>query len=703
MAKKGYYTVIVGTQPGVYADWIQAGPTVSEISGALHRKYKTPREAWEAFDRAAREGKVRAIEADPPDAFGGPAPVPDYHLQRDSHQNAPCHQDAPPTSVGSTHHSATRPRRRNPGSRSRNTSSPVSAPNADLVTSIGVGPLRRPTHEYDGNSRQPLRTMPDYVDSSGSFSSLSSPSRPAGRSQVHEHVELPSNKFRWLDENWQNGEQGRTTRESPRSSRSGHLTHGVSGDSQGEDVSGTAARTHRQLTDPFPASTARTRIGEGQKSRSRVFNFLYGLRRSQDQRGDNSKRRASLQSVDTFLDSSDGMQRVQSSHNQLQTRAAPILSRPSSACSHISLVSSTESTLSFEVDLTQSKEPENLASPTPPPTSCGDFFTPSSLAEDIVYRPSTPSKDDLNDGDRGVVPSRRASSSQSGNRESARGTLSPLEDVHSQFDHPNAGDDILLSLTQPLSPQLAASTFTTPTHFRTQNIRRSPEDPSASSPRDVWPTSPLSHYSFELSATPASSGLGLLTGVASPHRQPLPQSPAVQTFSASPVNRSARSTDAESPMRNTESSRNVPEQAHASSPHLSTATPEDAQSVRTRPIDCGSISHHSVPLPPSPFSSASNSSARLQVQPGHRRNPRRSLYPSLASADPELLSPSGLDGVFGLPTPGFSPIQTPALIRSPSMDPRSPVPSQMRIPGDIMGTIFFGRPTPPTNNTQMIP
>ena len=65
-----------------------------------------------------------------------------------------------------------------------------------------------------------------------------------------------------------------------------------------------------------------------------------------------------------------------------------------------------------------------------------------------------------------------------------------------------------------------------------------------------------------------------------------------------------------------------------------------------------------------------------------------SLYPPLASEDPELLSPSGLNLALGLPTPGLSPIQTQALIRSPSMDPRSPVPSQMRIPGDIIGLLL---------------
>ena len=632
---------------------------------------------------------MRAIEVDPqPDDFGGPAPisaatslsiVPGCHLQRGSYQNAQCHQNAPPESVGSTGHSATRPvrqasqlyrtansttndvawqRRRKPRNPSRNTSSPVSSHNIDLVTSIGVGPLRRTTSEYDGNSPQPLRVISGYVDSAGSLSSLSSPSRPSGPSRVREHVESPNSS--WQGENWQNNELD--TAALPGSPR----------------ASGRA--------------TQHGKAGEGQKSQNCVFNFLSGLRRSQSQDDHDDRRRASLQSVDTFLDSSDNMQRIQSSHTQLRTGAeshsslgAPNLSRPSSACSHISIASSIEtfkSTLSFEVELAESEEPENVASPPPPNTK---VFASSSLAEDIVYRPSALSQDDRHEGDEDHVLPERASSNQSGNRGSARGVLSSMKHLHSQFDHPNTGDDTLLPLPRPLSPQPAGSANPTPTHVRTRNIRRSLADPSASSPPEVWLTSPASHYSFEFEFSPTTSGLGLLTGAASPRRQPLPQSPATQTFLASPVNRSVRSTDAQSPIRNTESLSNAPQQPHAPSPHLSTATPEDRQSVRIRPI--GFLSPHNVPLPPSPTSSASNSSARMQVQPGHRRSPRASLYPSLASEDPELLSPSGLDVVFGLPTPGLSPIQTPALIRSPFMDPRSPVPSQMRIPGDIMGLL----------------
>ena len=561
--------------------------------------------------------------------------------------------------------------------------------------------------EYRGNSGQPLHTMLGYADSSRSPSTLSSPSRPAGRSQVYEHADFPGREFSsWQGKNRQNNEQGTvalpgsqgvhstaaqhgeaeatdtSTNSAPlRSGQTGHLTYRFPGQSQVEDTSETATRKHRRLLDP-----ARAPIGKGQNS---VINFLSGLGRARSQGDDSDRRRPSHYS--------DGIQRSQSSHTRLQTReeshsslGAPVLSRPSSACSHISLTSSIEtirSTLSFDVDLTQadaSEEPENAGSTSPPvPTS--PFVASSSLVgvEEIVYGPSTPSQDDLNEGDREVdVPSgeqRHASSSQSGNRGSARGAQTTVEHMHSQFDQ---GDDTLspLPLPQPLSPLLVASTLPTPTHFWTQNIRQSPTDAVVSSPREVWTTSPPSHFSFEMSSSTAS-GLGLLTDVASPRLHPLPQSPAAQTFSESPVDRSVRSTDAQSPTRDTESSRDSPQHDNASSLYLSA---EDTSSIGTRPIDCGSRSHHNVPLPPSPVSSVANSIIRLQFQPAHRHSPRRSLYPSLAGEDAEPLSPSGL---FGLPTPGLSPMQAPAVIRSPAMDPRSPVPSQMRIPGDIMGLL----------------
>ncbi len=201
----------------------QAAPTVIGISGAVHKKYKTHGEAWEAFNKAGREGKVRAIQVDPqPGDFGEPAPisaatflsvVPDNHRQWDFHQDEQYLQSASPAcaagsptrhpaippmrrtsqrdrTANSTTNDVTWPIRREPGAASRNTSSPVSAHNFDLGNSIGAGPLRRATSEYHGNSGQPLRTM----SGSGSPSPFSSPSsRPVGRSRVYEHADRTKN------------------------------------------------------------------------------------------------------------------------------------------------------------------------------------------------------------------------------------------------------------------------------------------------------------------------------------------------------------------------------------------------------------------------------------------------------------------------------------------------------------------------------
>jgi hypothetical protein len=476
--------------------------------------------------------------------------------------------------------------------------------------------------EYDGYSRQPLRTTLGYVDSSGSSSSSPSSSKPAGRIQAREHVELSSSS--WQNKDRQNNERGTAVLSgSPRPSRT--ATQHVKGELRGEDVSWTAAGTYKQSMDQFPVSDAQTTIWEGQKNRNRVFNFLSGSRRARGQGDDNGRRRASLQRVVAFLDSSGVMQSVQSSRPQLQTRA-------------------------------ESHSPPGVST-LPCPSSTHSRISSASSIETI----------------------KSTSSSRPGNRRSPRDTLSSMEHMHPQITHANTGDGTHFPSPQPLPSQAAASAFQTPTHIRTQNIGgQNPSDHAASSPREVWPTSPPSHYSFD--------GLGLLTSVASPCRQPLPLSPAAQSFPTSPVNRLARNTDVQSPIRNTKSSPNGPEQAQASSPHQSVATPEDAQSDRTRPTNRGSLSHH-VSLPLSPASSASNSSTRLQVQPGHRRTPRMSLYPSLVSEDSKPLSSYGLNVVFGLPTPGLSPIQTLALIRSPFMDPHSLVPSQMQIPGDIVGLL----------------
>ncbi|KAH9978707.1 hypothetical protein BGW80DRAFT_690716 [Lactifluus volemus] len=85
---KSYYTVIVGTRPGVYEDWIQAAPKVCGIPGAVHKKFKTCAEAWRVYNRAEREGEVRVIEVEPDAEVRAEAARALAHLSpaRDNHQ-----------------------------------------------------------------------------------------------------------------------------------------------------------------------------------------------------------------------------------------------------------------------------------------------------------------------------------------------------------------------------------------------------------------------------------------------------------------------------------------------------------------------------------------------------------------------------------------------------------------------------------------
>ncbi|KAI9463695.1 hypothetical protein BJY52DRAFT_1253152 [Lactarius psammicola] len=594
---KGYYTVIVGTQPGVYADWAQAASTVIGISGAVHKKYKTHSEACEAFNRAGREGKVRAIPVDPqPGDFGEPDPisaatflsvVPDNHRQRNFHEGAQdlqsalpacaagcstCHPTTPPVrrssqrdrTANSTTNDVTWPIRREPGDASRYTSSPVSAPNIDLGNSIGVGELRRTTSEYHGNSGQPLRTP----SGSGSPSPLSLLSRPAGRSRVYEHADFPSREFSsWQNANRQNNERGTAAPpDSPRASSTAtqHREAGAAG------TSAEIGRRTRESPSPSPLRSWKTsQLTHGTPGESQVEDITA---------------RTYRQLLDQFLLVSDARETIGSGHSPIQN-------------------------------------------------TLGDQFVGHDEGEE--------------------------------SRNRVRDFLSRLGQAHSQGDDYNSRRASLQSVDTSLDSS--------------DNIQRVQSSHTQSEIRTE------SHYSFELSPSTAS-GLGLQTGVASPRHYPLP--PAAQTLPESPVGRLLRSIDAQSPTRDAESSRDAPQQDHASSPHLSAATPEDTQSVGTGPIDRASLYHYNIPLPPSPVSSVSDSFTRLQVQPAHRHSPRMPMYPSLAVGEnPELLSPSGLDVGFGLPTPRLSPMQTPVVVRSPSVDPRSPVPTRMRIPGDIMGLL----------------
>ncbi|KAH9961289.1 hypothetical protein BC827DRAFT_337627 [Russula dissimulans] len=178
---KWYYTVIVGTQPGVYADWTQVAPKVSEISGAIHKKFKTRAEALEAFNRATREGTVRVVPVDQElDAASlassrssSPLPVardnyqrlrPRHYSQERQLRRAASHGHAiarppprPAPRLGRSFRSSPRP-----SAITSNILSPTHAGPSNLVDTtrrVSVGAEAREHEQSDQGSR----TRPDYV------------------------------------------------------------------------------------------------------------------------------------------------------------------------------------------------------------------------------------------------------------------------------------------------------------------------------------------------------------------------------------------------------------------------------------------------------------------------------------------------------------------------------------------------------------
>jgi hypothetical protein len=66
----------------------QVAPKVSEISGAIHKKFKTHAEAWDAFHRAAREGTIRVVQVEPEsDTVSLSGSVAPDNCQRFRHQS----------------------------------------------------------------------------------------------------------------------------------------------------------------------------------------------------------------------------------------------------------------------------------------------------------------------------------------------------------------------------------------------------------------------------------------------------------------------------------------------------------------------------------------------------------------------------------------------------------------------------------------
>jgi len=201
---KWYYTVIVGTQPGVYADWYrlapsylfsftwandpstrtQVAPKVSEISGAIHKKFKTRAEALEAFNRATREGTVRAVPVDQESDVASlassrtssPLPVARDNYRRLRPRHYP--QQGQFRRAASHGHAIAQPRphpaprlgrsfRSNPTRRSATMSNILSPTQAgpsnlaDTTRRVSVGAEPR---EHEEQSDQGSRTRSDYVD-----------------------------------------------------------------------------------------------------------------------------------------------------------------------------------------------------------------------------------------------------------------------------------------------------------------------------------------------------------------------------------------------------------------------------------------------------------------------------------------------------------------------------------------------------------
>ena len=398
-----------------------------------------------------------------------------------------------------------------------------------------------------------------------------------------------------------------------------------------------------------------------------------------------------------------------------------VLSRPPSACSHISLASSTESfrsEISFEVDFSAVEIPESpgrsayLPSSTTPHTA-GSPYSVSSLVVDAIPGPPAqsqegPSEEEEEGSDDPPLMTRprRASSDDSRSLGNSSDVASPLKPTHSpQVDRQCALGDYS-ALSSPSAP-VVASTSRLTTHLMAQSTGPSPIEISASSPRRAWPLlSPLlpqPHVDLEACRSPEVIGLGLSIeggALSSPQRHALPHRTTPQASPRILPCRPAGSIGEQSPTRDDRSPCDAPTSQGQASPSCFRAPACDrAPSGGTRSTSSAAPSPRNVPLPSSPTpttrsaSSSGSSAQRFQTQPHHRLSPDHPFYPSLGGAGddsdrsraPPLLSPSGLRIAFGLPTPGLSPVQVPAVIRSPAADPRSPISQWTRIPESVIG------------------
>jgi hypothetical protein len=382
----------------------------------------------------------------------------------------------------------------------------------------------------------------------------------------------------------------------------------------------------------------------------------------------------------------------------------PVLSRPPSACSYISLASSSDSfrsVFSFDVDFSalETSEPPgrsaHVVSPTPQSAA-----SHVALVEDSIPGSPAQNQDSLNedDGPPLIILPPCTPSENSRHFGNVSDAASPLKHTHStRVDRQPALDDCP-ALSRLPSPTIVVSSPRSTTGLPTQSTPLSYIDTSALSPRRPSPLllSLLPQPHADLGPSPSADmiGLGLsIEGATLPHRTTPQASARILPY------RPVGSIGDQSPIRDNRSPRSTPNSQAETLPSCFRAVARDRTlSERSRSTNSAAPSGD-VPLPPSPASTHGGTTspgpcAQLQVQPSHRPSPNHPFYPPFSAGDdsdsdhwpraPPLLSPSGLHITFGLPTPGLSPVQVPVVMRSPSADPRSPIRQGMRIPGDIM-------------------
>jgi hypothetical protein len=133
----------------------QAALRVSEISGAIFKKYNTYPDALEAFNNAARDGKVRAVQVDPD-------PEPELSPGSQVREQAP-HEY--PVVQPIIFHSATRPRQSFHKGRTTRSSTgagiipSIYASQSDLAERTGHGTPCTEPREYQSFG-QPSRKVP---------------------------------------------------------------------------------------------------------------------------------------------------------------------------------------------------------------------------------------------------------------------------------------------------------------------------------------------------------------------------------------------------------------------------------------------------------------------------------------------------------------------------------------------------------------